>query len=205
MRLTNEMRTEIKLAILKHKYADRTENLVLWNAEIANLIYNDVFTAKQRQRMIDLPKGWLVEHCVVRVTNEDNTIYRPYRFSGMLDRNIDKECILRNCVKVIPKEIYKRFPSDAGNGGALKRYANNSKIGKLMVEHNSMLISVFDEHNEDDQSLTDILASQTTTENLVKIWPELESIMPKFKKPEKTLPVIQQAALNKRFNLPVAK
>lgn len=205
MRLTNEMRSEIRLAILKHKFADKTEILMLWNAEIANLIYDDVFSAKHRRMMNELPKNWMMENPSIRVTIEGGPIYRPYYFAGTLDRNLESENNLRNCVKIIPKAIFKRFPFSTGNVGALKRYTADSKIGKLMIEHNLMLEAVSGEHEEDNQSLKDILASQTTTENLIKIWPELKSIMPKFKQPEKKLPIVQQDVLNKRFNLPVVK
>lgn len=213
VRLTNVMREAIATKVIKYKYENNAlaPELVKEAASIATAAYNSVFDEATRQKINDLPNGWLPEDDEIKVQfgyeysnmnfngSVTNVIKYRYRQDGPRIHNVIKSLSGGDVVK-------KRIPDNRLHAV----FAQFNHKDELTTRFNSLKNRVEDlQKNFDDdvRSIRSTLSSFTTAKKLMEDWKEIspfvKSVIGHTDKPVVTALAIPVGDLNARFGLPV--
>lgn len=177
-RLTSWLRERILTSLLKHRFDEQKQALDLWSQEIANKIYGDVFSEKDRDLMASLPDSWLPTsshiHCTIGGKYES------------LSLGVD-----------LP------FPEKKRNQ-CMKVYDGKHPFAKAWLKLQGERMDWSKSRNEAKAAASAILESVTTTGALITKWPEVAPFVPEEEIPEILL-AIPLDRVNKLFSLPAKK
>lgn len=195
-RLTYDMRGEIVNAVLFHKYNEPAVSMVKRLALLADDVYNDILSERDRDIISRLPKNWLPEVSNVCIDIKGRTWHRIY-FSGTY---INDD--LFNFIGDETETVFKRIPHKF-NGTTWKVYESSDVIAQKITEIIDDKETLIKSIGEDRKRLTATINAFTTVEKLLDAWPEMQNFIPE-PKPQKPvqLPALPVEELNKQFNLP---
>lgn len=197
-RLTNDIRSAIADAVMKHRYESVVRALIAEKAEFGTKVYEDLYSKSTRDKMNALPEGWLPTSDNIAVTF-GATFERVY-FSGRTSGKI---------VSVIPQatrtaSVPKRLLGKHERGCAMAYEATH----KLSVEHANLEAKERDLKVEFDAARKQVdaaLSAVTTVKKLIEVWPEIAPFAAGFEDEKPQLPALPTADLNKLFELPVSE
>lgn len=180
MKLTNLTRRHIRERILEHKFRGWNEKFAKRKAALAEAIYKDVFSAKERKLMASLPDGWLPEVNSIKV-----------EFDGQGRR--------------VRFDEPKRMPQSAAIGyDPVKSYAADHPLCRKWVALGDEEVDRQKERAELENKLNAILWSVSTTEKLVEVWPEAAPFLEKVEAAKINPPPIDVSDLNSALGLKAA-
>ena len=198
-RLTNDTRSNISKALIAHRFADEYTALREEFAAFALAVYEDVFPAKMRRQMMDLPNGWLPTDDDIQVSFSlpGNSGYVRLEFNGHVSK-------LSSNIGARPDAVYRLFPSNK-KGGCLKVYSRDDALSVRYAALDDKVADLEELKNTAASKLYAAVNSLTTVEKLIAVWPDAEPFAAPFlagKVPN--LPSVPVAALNEILRLPVA-
>jgi len=194
-RLTISIREEISKAALAHRFADDVKALIDAKAEFAAAVYADLYSKADRQRMDELPDGWLenAENIGVQFGGKYTRIY----FNGYTYGQIIKATDYK-------REDRRRI-LDKHSRGAAKVYEPSHK---LCIEHDKIdqrERGLREAYDTAERHLKSALAAVSTVKRLIETWPEIAPFATKFETEKPSLPALPTQHLNKILDLPVAE
>jgi len=200
-RLTKDIRDSILTEVLRHRFQDRIEVLIADRAYFAEKVYNDIYRKADREKMEALPNGWLPNNTSIGVQFGDGGHrYTTVLFDGAVYGEVGR--VRAKTDK--PRERVKRRVPYKHSHGCVKVY---EPAHKLSVEHQK-LEGRFDELKQDYETAkrqaSAALASVSTINRLVEVWPEIEPFARKYDETPPKLPAVPTSELNKLLDLPVA-
>ncbi|WP_398471525.1 Nmad5 family putative nucleotide modification protein [Tardiphaga sp.] len=202
LRLTNDIREQISIAVLRHRFSAEVGALMQQRAAFADDIYNDVYRKADREKIDALPDGWLPKS--VSVSAQFGETGRGYhqieftgRFSGMLNK--------------LKPEGQKSL-NDMARRVLVKHQHSCWKVyeasHKLAIRHDKLRDAVSDLESRVrvcEKQVEQALNSVTTAAALVKAWPEVAPFVAAIIPEERKAVALPVAALNEALKLPVKK
>lgn len=202
LRLTNDIREQISLAVLRHRFSAEVGALMQQRAALADDIYNDVYRKADRDKMEALPEGWLptVLHASVQF-GENGRSYQQIDFAGSFSGTLYK---LRPDPAKKVDATARRVPSKH-QYGCWKVYEASHK---LAIRYDRVAAAVSDLGERirvREKQIEQALNSVTTAAALVKAWPEVAPFVMAIIPEERKAVALPVAALNEALKLPVKK
>ncbi len=195
-KLTKAHREEILKRTLSHAFGARALALAKAFAALAEDVYNDVFSEKDRKLMQSLPESWLPTDNDISV--EFGVGFRSLYFNG---RNAHISGLSDDVYAEIENK-YKRFPYQRRQG-CLKAYAADHDLS-VKAEELSNQVKALKVEVEAASNITRVALDRATTlRNLISGWPEIEPFTTFIPRDRPSLPAIQTDALNSILGLPV--
>jgi hypothetical protein len=177
-RLTEELKSSIIQSLVRHRFGAEKDKLEKQRPKIGDAIYKRSFVSRDRLKMASLPEGWLPT-----TTSVDAQV----------------------------GEFYRRFPLSDARPVPYSRDRSRCLISLDVADPLAIRIQEFQDNWSDlmkrsDQARAEarsIVDSVTTTNKLIKVWPEIEPFVPVGK--PANLPAVEVDKVNKTFKLPVKK
>lgn len=198
VRLTANIREQIKRAALEHKFGPLALSFVDEMRVLAADAYDDIYSKKDQALMESLPDGWLPTTNAIDVKmGSGDRFYTSIRFNGTFSSPVFRT------LSEIPEPVSKRTQS-RHKWGCIKAYNDQDPLA-IRFQAISDKISAMDEKfREAEVSLGAALNSVTTLKRLIEVWPEVEPFTKKFTKAPAALPALPTQHLNTILDLPVA-
>jgi hypothetical protein len=199
IRLTNYTREQITNAVLTHRFSEATETLIADRAAFAEEIYSDVYRKSDRERMASLPNGWLPEEDQINVQFGDQRGYESLDYRGHLYGSLNKT--RKAGAKGDPtfrRVLNKHYRRCA------KVYGDDHRLTKKYHELQASQKELFRQYEEAKRQVEAAVASASTINKLVEVWPEVEPFARAFDTAPLKVPAIPTDKLNKLLDLPVA-
>jgi hypothetical protein len=203
LRLTNDIREQISLAVLRHRFSAEVGTLMQQRAVLADDIYNDVYRKADRDRMESLPDGWLptVLHASVQF-GESGRSYQQIDFAGSFSGTLYK---LRPNQSTKKSETPSRRVPKKHEYGCWKVYEASHKLA-IRFDKVAATVSDLEERiRVCEKQIEQALNSVTTAAALVKAWPEVAPFVMAIIPEERKAVALPVAALNDMLKLPVKK
>lgn len=199
-RLTNTSRERIAHAVLTHRFQEPVEALIADRAAFAEEVYNDVYRKADREKMAALPKGWLPETNAINVQfGETGRSYESLQFTGAIYGGVattrkpdDKR-----------EKIERRAFSNRVHG-CTKVYDANHRLAKKYADLDMRFTDLKTAFEAAKRQVELAIASASTINRLVEMWPEVEPFARSFDNQPLKVPALQTAKLNEILDLPVA-
>jgi hypothetical protein len=202
LRLTSNLREQISLAVLRHRFSAEVGELMAERAALADDIYNDVYRKADRDRIDSLPDGWLPKSvCATAQFGESRSSYQQINFSGSMSGMLHK---LRPEPHKTLNEASRRVPSKH-QYGCWKVY---EATHKLAIRHDKLRDAVSDLESRVrvcEKQIEQALNSVSTATALVKAWPEVAPFVSAIVPVERQAVALPVATLNDMLKLPVKK
>ena len=194
-RLTISIREEITKAALAHRFAEDVKALIDAKAEFAASVHADQYSKADRQRMDELPEGWLENaECVgVKFGTDYNRIYFNGYTYGQIAQATDYK-----------REDRKRLLAKHTHGCA-KAYDAVHKLSSRHFELDGRERDLREAYKLAERQIKAALSEVTTIKRLIETWPEIAPFATKFENEKPTLPALPTQHLNKILDLPVAE
>lgn len=194
-RLTTEIRNEIAKAALAHRFGDDVRKLTDKKAEFAASVYADIYSKANRQKMAELPDGWLFEAADIDI--KFGVTFTRLSFRGHISAPLSKATQYK-------RQDVVRIPAK-DKSGCVKAYEATHKLSaehdRIEAEERSLRVS----YSEAAKQIEAALASVSTIKRLVETWPEIAPFAARFNDAKVNLPALPTEQLNKIFDLPVAE
>lgn len=189
VKLTTGLREQITRKVLHHRFQEEYEKLIAKGAKVADKVYNDVFSKKERDLMATLPEGWLPTDDDISIqTNEG---YRRLNFNGSF--------YLEGFQRSNTVEM-RRFPKSRMSGAA-KVYDAGDKLGEEINKLEEAKKDLEARIANTKRQVQAALNSVTTLGKLKTEWPEIAPFCPELEAGS-NLPAIPTNKLNELLNLP---
>jgi hypothetical protein len=199
IRLTTEIREEITVAMLRHKFSAELAELVADRAAFALAVYNDLYKPADRKRIADMPKDWLPTSSDIKYRCGHSYESTPFdgRFYGGLNSSLPK-------AKEAAKAIHMSFASKHVRT-CVSSYDANHKLSIRHTELQARFKDISDRHSTAKSQVKAALARASTTGRLIELWPEVAPFCKPYEAAAPSLPMIRTAALNAMLDLPVSE
>ncbi|QUS39522.1 hypothetical protein RPMA_12270 [Tardiphaga alba] len=202
LRLTNDIREQISLAVLRHRFSAEVNELMALRAGLADDIYNDFYRKADRDKIDALPDGWLPKSTSVSAKfGEHGSGYSQIEFTGRFTGMLNK---LRPQPHKTINEVARRV--------LIKHQHTCWKVyeagHKLSIRHDKLRDAVSDLESRVrvcEKQIEQALNSVTTAAALVKAWPEVAPFVAAIIPEERKAVALPVAALNEALKLPVKK
>ena len=194
-RLTNDIREAITKAALAHRFADDVKALIDAKAEFATSVWEDLYKKADRQKMAELPEGWLPEpeHIAVQFGQGFARVY----FNGYTYGQIAQATDYR-------REDTKRVMSKH-KGGCAKVYEASHPLSTKHAEIEAKERDLREAYELAKRQTGAALSSVTTIKRLIETWPEIAPFAERYETEKPSLPALPTQQLNKILDLPVAE
>lgn len=193
IKLTVAIRKSISDRVLKDKYEKRYTDIAARFKTLAEDVYNDVYSKKDRDLMASLPKGWLVTGTYIYVRFEGQVNYEALRFSGGCSYKIMRYQSVERLEKPMPAKDRDR---------CVKVYEPISKFTVEYVACRAALKQLDEDFDTSNQMLTTTLARFKTLDALKKQWPEIVPFTDHIEESRiNTLPAVRMSEINKQLGL----
>lgn len=202
MKLTKDIRNTICDDLMQRRFSD--DYLVLVNnaKDLANKVYNDVFSETDQKKMDSLPKGWLPSTTALSVKFGGSHI--SLHFDGHIKHWISQYSIKNQYhPNVRIKSVERLVPYKFNSCGVYaKVYDARHQLSDEYTELYNQVIEFHAIAGATRLKLTASLNSVTTDTKLVESWPEVRPFIEKLGKVDIPLPAIPTADLNAALRLP---
>lgn len=201
-RIRNWDRKHLLDDLLLHRFTEEAKDLVRARAAFAEAVYLDVFSIRDREKMMSVPKGWLpqTERIYVKF-GEGQSNYHGLYFSGLGAMNTD-------IIGVLPydwrTEQERRFtiPYDQKDGCS-KVYDVGHPLARQMEDLSATSADLKKLIADTKQQVSASLSTFTTFGKLVEEWPEVEPFLKGIAEVPRNLPALPRKKLNQTLGLPV--
>lgn len=198
-RLTNDIRDSIATAVLRHRFNEQVDALIADRAAFADAVYCDIYRKADREKMDDLPNGWLPESARIGVQfGSSGSRFEYLHFDGCVYGPLDA---MRS--KNDGKRVERRITAKHSYGCA-KVYEDGHKLSQRHAELSNRFEALKAEHQTAERQTKAALSSVGTIKRLIEAWPEVEPFASKFEDAPKNLPSVPTSKLNEMLGLPVA-
>ena len=194
-RLTNDIRTSISEALLKHRFTEAVTAHAKEMATFAQEVYEDKYKKAQRAAMNALPDGWLYESSDITATF--GTSFQRLNFNGSEYGELAKfNASYSDTVtfRVLAKD----------KGSCVSTYDAGHKMSSRFDVLKGKSQDLKTQITEARRQVGAALSSVTTIKRLIETWPEIEPFARKFEGEKSHLPALPTDALNAILDLPVA-
>lgn len=194
-RLTNDIRTAITTAALAHRFADEVKALIDAKAEFAISVWEDLYRKSDRQKMEDLPAGWLVEtdNIAVQLGGSYSRLY----FTGYTYGTFTKATKHR-------RDDRRRVLSKH-DGKCAKIYPHDHKLTSAYSALEARETDLKAAYETASRQMGAALGAVTTVKILIETWPEIAPFASRHETDKPNLPALPTDQLNKILDLPVAE
>lgn len=168
IRLTNQVRDKILDDLLAKAFDPKEEKLQKRRFDLSSKVYNDVYTKKQRDKMQEMPEGWLPKVNSLSV-----------QFGGA-GGDVCKRQFPEGEEVLVP---YKDKGSWAGTN-ILKVYDHSHK---LTIEHDNLTDDIEEfksQKRTTEAEARTVIYSANTTKALKEAWPQIAKIVEKYEPSE---------------------
>jgi hypothetical protein len=202
-RLNKKIRTDILNRLLMHRFGPELRAFARENAAIAQHIFDNTFTFRERELIDEVPKEWLNEEqrIEIQVSGQRHVL----QFNGSVYWRDDG---LRHFTYHFGKSLgdgYRRMPDrydtwkvDAPSAIGRRVLDAEAKRGELEVQFKTVIAAA-----------KATLGSYNTIGTLEKGWPEVKPFLPKTEEqvrvPEAPLPVVSNELMNAMLRLPIVE
>lgn len=194
-RLTKQIREAITKAALTHRFRDEVNALIDAKADFGRAVYDDLYKKADRQKMAELPAGWLPENDGVGI--QFGTSFSRVYFSG---------CVYGSIMRATD---YKR----SDNLRLLSKHASGcakvyDAVHKLSATHEGLRSREGDlkaAYDGAERQMTAALNAVTTVKRLIETWPEIAPFAAKYETEAPYLPALPTSQLNRILDLPVSE
>lgn len=175
-RLTNSIKEEILEEALNFKFSKEEAEIEKKRKELANDVYNDIYSKKTQEIMTGIPKGYLPTDvdCYVQFCNEYTRV-----FWG------DRRLI-----------AYKHC-----NTNAVKVYNETHKLTLKFLAIKEEYRDWRHRRSNARLSISTILNSVSTVKKLIEVWPEGKRFIKNLEAEKVALPALPIAEVNKMLGL----
>lgn len=184
---------------LAHRFKKEALALCAEGAELAEMVYCQLYSEEDRKKMRALPEGWLPEDTCIRASFACEQAY-IYQNGYGFGRAATEHGIIRP--DDLPEMGGWRFKADGRRFGPLINFPPNDELtpifSALSGKSEAMRVAI----SAADTRLRAALKSVTTIGALIKAWPELEPFVPGTER-KANLPDITRSELNRLLDLPV--
>ena len=192
IKLTVAIRKSISDRVLRDKYEKRYTDLAARFKTLAEDVYNDVYSKKDRDLMASLPKGWLVTGKYIYVRFEAHCSYETLHFNG--------GCGYRS-MRYQSERLEKLIPAK-DRDRCMKVYEPTCKFTVQYVACRAALKQLDEDFDTSNQMLTTTLARFKTLDALKKQWPEIVPFTDHIEESRiNTLPAVRMSEINKQLGL----
>lgn len=179
-RLSGYVRDQIVNALLNHAFSAREADLKNTEAELAKLVYDDVYPPALRRTMAALPAGFLPEQNCLSL-----------EFDGEYTR-----------LSWGDESQNRRVSHDhSGYRAVAKQYPPKDSLSRCFFDLQAKQALLAKDMKAAKAKAYGVLKSCSTVGALLKRWPEVEPFVPGDHTPN--LPAVPVKQLNKTFGLPV--
>jgi len=201
VRLTNEIREEVAVAVLRHRFGAELKALVADRAEFALAVYNDLYKAADRKRIAELPEGWL--RTSNQISFRASGSYTSMDFGGSFHGDMRRSLPLSKN-KDEPSRFFRPFASKH-YGNCVATYDGDHKLAVRYSELEQRLKEIGERHKEASAQVKSALARASTTARLKELWPEVAPFVASYEAAAPSLPSIPTERLNALLDLPVSE
>ena len=194
IKMTTAIKKSIYDRVLKDKYEKRYTDMAASFRALAESVYNDVYSKKERDLMASLPKGWLITRSDIRVKFEGHGNYEVLDFRG--------ECGCKPMRYRIAEVFEKPTPAKDSHR-AVKVYEPTSKFTVQYVACRTALKQLDEDFNASSLMLDTALGQFKTLDALKKGWPEIAPFTDHIGESpiNNALPAVRMSEINKQLGL----
>ena len=192
-RLNIDNRNAIIKDALTHRFNDEIKELVDMRAAFASAVYDDICKKADRQKMAELPEGWVPEtdNIAVQFGSDFTRIY----FDGHLYGDLARATTY--------KRTDKRRVLAKHSSGCAKAYDATHKLASENSRLKAKEQDLKNAYKEASRSMMTALNAVTTVKRLIETWPEIAPFASKHETGKPALPALPTGQLNKLLDLPV--
>ena len=194
-RLTVSIREAITRAALSHLFADEVKALIDAKAEFAASVHEDLYKKSDRQKMDELPDGWLVNAENIGV--QFGTVFSRVYFNGYTYGVLIKATKYK-------REDRKRVLAKHSSGCA-KVYDATHKLSIKHADLDGRERDLRQAYEAAERQIKAALGEVTTIKRLIETWPEIAPFAEKYETEKPSLPALPTQHLNKILDLPIAE
>ncbi|TAA49789.1 Nmad5 family putative nucleotide modification protein [Shinella sp. JR1-6] len=194
-RLTKHIREAITKAALAHRFCDEVKSLIDAKADFGRAVYDDLYKKEDRQKMADLPAGWLPENDSFGI--QFGASFSRVYFSGYTYGPLMRATDYKRSDKF---RILSKHAS-----GCAKVYDATHKLSATHEGLRSREADLKSAYDAAERQMTAALNAVTTVKRLIETWPEIAPFATKYETEAPYLPAIPTGQLNKILDLPVSE
>lgn len=194
-RLTTSIREAITKAALAHRFKDEVEALIDAKAEFAASVHEDLYKKSDRQKMDELPDGWLVN-------TQDIGVQFGMGFSRIYFNGYTYGVLVK--ATSYKRDDRKRVLAKHSSGCA-KAYEATHKLSVKHIELDGRERDLRQAYEAAERQIKAALGEVTTIKRLIETWPEIAPFAEKYEAEKPNLPALPTQQLNKILDLPVAE
>lgn len=199
-RLTNTLRERITASVLTHRFQEPVEALIADRAAFAEEVYNDVYRKADREKMAALPAGWLVDDVDFGIQFGDGRGFETVNFSGSFYGDVYRA---RKPRKDDDKRVTRRL-LNKHRSGCVKVYDAAHRLSQKCAVLKERRDELDRQYRDAKRQVEAALASASTINRLVEMWPEVEPFARSFDALPLKVPAVPTDKLNELLDLPVA-
>ena len=194
MRITNDIRSQIIVGLIEHRFAKEVALLQMDMITLASDIYCDVYSQKDRDAMDALPNGWVPtsQHIGIAIGSDVQCI----RFDGYMP-GFGNLMLKTNEELRVPAKDYREWGFSVS-----KVYEPDSEMALRINQMHIRSAELSKTIDDCQRKAAHMLSKFFSSEKLIEAWPEVEKFIPNIAKEEKNLPAIPVDTFNTMFNLP---
>lgn len=194
-RLTKQIREAITKAALTHRFRDEVNALIDAKADFGRSVYEDLYKKADRQKMADLPVGWLPENDSLGI--QFGATFSRIHFSGYTYGPIMRATDYKR------PDRFRLLSKHAS--GCAKVYDAAHKLSAAHEGLRSREADLRTAYDAAERQMTAALNAVTTIKRLIETWPEIAPFAAKYETEAPYLPAIPTSQLNKILDLPVSE
>lgn len=181
VKLNSDLRRFITIDMMRHRFAEDDLHVASLYTALAGEVYDDVYRATDRERMLALPKGWLPRSNGISAQfGEDSGDFVRLRFGEVDGRRI----------------------IDRHRTGCARVYARSHSLSRKWFAYVVARDALKENRDEARKQIIAVLNSVSTTKRLADIWPEaVPFILNNVADTKRNLPSLEIASVNALLNL----
>lgn len=197
-RLRQLDRDNIVKRLMIHKFRARAEELVKVHHQLAEAVYEDLFSKAHRDLMVSLPGGWLTRSSYIRVQIRGDVEMLHFNGNQVLPSWDLNQLTVRQYTT-----SDHLMPHFADNGIA-HSYEATHPLAEAHLDWENAVAAVTEEHKVARAQVYAALNTHSTVNKLLKEWPEVAPFVnQKANAPTHPVPAIPVVQLNSLLDLPV--
>ena len=196
-RITNDHRERILRDVLNYRFAESYTLLQAEYAQLAQGVYETVYSATDRAKMEALPDGWL--HKVTSIRVQFGERYADLPYSGSINGVSSYPSINTEI-----NTTYRRVPARDLHG-VMRVFETGENLAEVYA---ALAVASADLRNKTHQaeSLASVVLDRATTvPKLLVAWPEVKPFLAFLDVPKPKLPALPIDQVNSLLDLPVDK
>ena len=173
MRINKQIVDRLVHAILDDRFAEEEAVFFDNRAALADKVYEDVFSEKDRELMESLPEGWLPTSASLFVSFGGQRT--ELKFNGA---PIPEDHLVHGSGRFVRRDtVSRRVPSNKSHrsfSSTVKLYPHESKLGEEWAEMAASQREFHERVKKADGMIRSVIGGCRTSATMIKAWPEVE-------------------------------